>query len=161
MKKIKKIFLVPIHRVDVLSQRLLIVTRFTKTLPIGSVPEQLRVSTMGYDVVNHSGLRVSALLHALGAQRMRLKELLGFPLPSAAVAALSRRTRNLGMERQVLLTVLLTGFHQGRTSGLIAGHFRSVGHLNLSFPDIRKAGWVFHHLGSVLVSLILTSPRED
>ena len=116
---------------------------------------------MGDDVVHHSGFRVSALFHALGAQRMAPKELLGLALPSAAVAALSCRTGHLWMERQVFLTVLLAGFHQRCASGLLAGNIRSVRHFNLSFPDIRKAGWVFHHLGSVLVSLILTSPRGD
>ena len=112
-------------------------------------------------MVNHSGFRVSTLFHAHSAQRVALKELLGLPLPSAAVAALSCRTGRLWVERQMFFAVLLARFHQGCASGLLAGHFRSVGHLNLSFPDIRKAGWVFHHLGSVLVSLILTSPRED
>ena len=65
-------------------------TGFTKALPVGPVPEQLRVSTMGFDVVHHSGFRVSALFHALSTQRVALKELLGFPLPSAAVTALPR-----------------------------------------------------------------------
>ena len=108
---------------------------------------------MGCDVVNHSGFRVPALLYTLGAQRMGLKELLGFPLPSAAVAAPPRRTGHLWMERQVFLTVLLTGLHQGCASGLLAGDFRSIWHLNLSFQGIRKAGWIFHHLGSVLQSI--------
>ena len=115
-------------------------TGFTKALPVGPVPEQLRVSTMGFDVVHHSGFRVSALFHALSTQRVALKELLGFPLPSATVAALPRRTGHLWMERQVFLTVLLTGLHQGCASGLLAGDFRSVWHLNLSFQGIRKAG---------------------
>ena len=126
-------FLVPIHRIDVLRQRLFIVAGFTKTLPVAPIPEQLRISTVGYEVVYHSGLRVSALFHALGAQRMGLKELLGFPLPSAAVAALPRRTGHLWMERQVFLTVLLAGFHQGRASRLLTWNFRSVWHLILLF----------------------------
>ena len=153
LKKNKKNFLVPIHRVDVLSQRLLIVARLTQALPVASIPEQLLVSTMGCDVVNHSGFRVPALLYTLGTQRMGLKELLGFPLPSAAVAALPRRTGHLWMERQVFLTVLLAGFHQRCASSLLAGDFRSIWHLNLSFQGIRKAGWIFHHLGSVLQSI--------
>ena len=146
----KKIFSVPIHRIDILGQRLLIMAGFTKTLPVGPVPEQLLVSTMGCDVVNHSGFRVPALLYTLGAQRMGLKELLGFPLPSAAVAAPPRRTGRLWMERQVFLTVLLARFHQGRASRLFTRYFWSVGHLILSLLDIRKAGWIFHHLGSVI-----------
>ena len=88
---------------------------------------------MGYDVINHSGFRVSALFHALGTQRMALKELLGFPLPSAAVAAPPRRTGHLWMERQVFLTVLLTGFYQGRASRLLAGYFGSIRHSTLLF----------------------------
>ena len=122
---------------------------FTKALPIASIPEQLRVTSVGYNVVNHSGFRVSTLFHALGTQRMALKELLGFPPPSAAVAALRCGTCYLGMKQQVFFTVLLAGLHQCRTSGLLAGHFRSVWHLSSSFRDIRKAGWMFHHHGSV------------
>ena len=86
---------------------------------------------MGDDVVHHSGFRVSILFHALGAQRMALKELLGFPLPSAAVATLPCGTGHLGMKRQVFLTVLLTGFHQGSASGLLARYFGSIRHLIL------------------------------
>ena len=76
-KKIKIIISVAVHRIDVLGQCLFIVAGFTKTLPIGPVPEQLLVSTMGCDVVNHSGFRVSTLFHAHSAQRVALKELLG------------------------------------------------------------------------------------
>ena len=130
---IRQGFSVPIHRVDVLSQRLLIVARLTQALPVASIPEQLLISTMGCDVVNHSGFRVSPLSHALGAQRVALKELLGFPLPSAAVAALPRRTGHLGMERQVFVTGLLTGFYQGRASRMLAGDFRSIWHSTLLF----------------------------
>ena len=144
---------IPIHRIDVLGQRLLIMAGFTKALPVAPIPEQLRVTSMGYDVVNHSGFRVSTLFHAHSAQRVALKELLGLPLPSAAVAALPRRTGHLWMERQVFLTVLLAGFHQRCASSLLAGDFRSIWHLNLSFQGIRKAGWIFHHLGSVLQSI--------
>ena len=153
LKKNKKIFSVPIHRIDILGQRLLIMARLTQALPVGLVPEQLLVSTMGFNVIHHSGFRVPTLLYTLGAQRMGLKELLGFPLPSAAVAALPRRTGHLWMERQVFLTVLLAGFHQRCASSLLAGDFRSIWHLNLSFQGIRKAGWIFHHLGSVLQSI--------
>ena len=127
--------------------------RLTKALPVTPVPEQFRVSSVGYDVVYHSGLRVSVLFHALGTQRVALKKLLGLALPSAAVAALPRRTGHLWMEQQMFFAVLLPGFHQRRTSGLLAGDFRSIWHLILSFPDIRKAGWVFHHLGSDLQSI--------
>ncbi len=51
------------------------------------------------------------------------------------------------MERQMFIAVLLAGFHQRCACGLLARYFRSVGHSNLSFLGIRKAGWVFHHLG--------------
>ena len=131
LKKIKNIFSVSIHRVDVLRQRLLIVAGFTKTLPVAPIPEQLWVTSVWYDVVHHSGLCVSVLPHALSAQRMRPKELLGFPLPSAAVAAPPRRTGHLWMERQVFLTVLLAGFHQRCAFMMLARCFRSVRHLIL------------------------------
>lgn len=107
---------------------------------------------MGCDVVNHSGFRVSPLSHALGAQRVALKELLGFPLPSAAVAAPPRRTGHLWMERQVFLTVLLAGFYQGRASRLLAGYFGSIRHLILSFSGNKKSRGVLTHLGSVIGS---------
>ena len=126
-------FLVPIHRIDVLRQRLFIVAGFTKTLPVAPIPEQPRVSSVGYDVVHHSGLGVSVLFHALGAQRVGLKELLGFPLPSAAVATLPCGAGHLGMERQVFLTVLLAGFHQRCASRLLTWNFRSIWHSTLLF----------------------------
>ena len=138
-QKNKKNFSVPIHRVDVLSQRLLIMARLTQALPVASIPEQLLISTMGCDVVHHSGFRVSPLSHAFSTQRVALKELLGFPLPSAAVAAPPRRTGHLWMERQVFLTVLLAGFHQRCASRLLAGDFRSVWHSTLSFSGNKKS----------------------
>ena len=107
---------------------------------------------MGFNVVHHSGFRVSALFHAFSTQRVALKELLGFPLPSAAVAAPPRRTGNLWMERQVFLTVLLAGFYQGCASRLLAGDFRSVWHLILSFSGYKKSRGVLTHLGSVIGS---------
>ena len=134
--------------------------RFTQTLPVASIPEQLLISTMGYDVINHSGFRVSAMFHALGAQRMALKELLGFPLPSAAVAALPRRTGHLWMERQVFLTVLLAGFHQRCASRLLAGDFRSVWHSTLSFSGNKKSRVGIPPPRLCSGSSTLTSPRE-
>lgn len=160
-QKNKKNFSVPIHRVDVLSQRLLIVARLTQALPVGPVPEQLLVSTMGCNVVDHSGFRVSALFHAFSTQRMGLKELLGFPLPSAAVAALTRRTGHLWMERHVFLTVLLAGFHQGRTSRLLTWNFRSVWHSTLSFSGNKKSRVGIPPPRLCSGSSTLTSPRGD
>ena len=65
---------VPIHRVDVFGQGLLIVARLTQRLPVGSIPEQLLVATVRCDVVHNSCFGVSAPFHALSTQRMALKE---------------------------------------------------------------------------------------
>ena len=43
--------------------------------------------------------------------------------------------------------------------GCLQGTFGLYG-IRLSFLEIRKAGWVFHHLGSVLVPLLLLLPGE-
>ena len=109
--------------------------RLTQRLPVGPVPEQLLISTVGCDVVHNGRFRVSALLHALNAQRVALKEPLGFRLPSAAVSSFTRRPSNLWMEWQMFIAVLFTGFHQSGASGMLAGNFRFVRH-----PDYLHVG---------------------
>ena len=70
-----------VHRVDVLCESLPIVASLAKWLPIILVPEKSGISTVRCDVVHHGGFRVSALLHALGAERMGLEVLLAYFLP--------------------------------------------------------------------------------
>lgn len=67
-----KIFSVPIDRVDIFGQGLFIMARLTQGLPVLTVPEQLLISSMRNDMINHRSLGVSALLHALSTQRVTL-----------------------------------------------------------------------------------------
>ena len=61
------------------------------------------------------------------------------------------------MKRQVFLTVLLAGFHQRCASRLLAGDFRSIWHLILSFQE-KKPGGYFTTTAQFALFLLL--PRE-
>ena len=79
----------------------------TQGLPVVSVPEQLRVSSMCYHVINNRRLNILMLFQALDTQRVFTEERLTRPLPSAAVAALACGACDLRMERLVLIAVHL------------------------------------------------------
>lgn len=117
-----------VHRVDVFGQSLAVMAWLAQRLPVGFVPEKSGIATVRSDVVHHSGLRVSPLLHALGAEWMGLEILLAYFLPLPCVATLSRWARDFRMQRQVLLTVECAGLHKLRATGLAARHLRSAWH---------------------------------
>lgn len=131
---------VAVHRVDVFSQSLAVMALLTHRLPVSFVPEKSGVATVRCDMVYHGGFRVSPLPHALGAEWMSLEILPADFLPLSCVAALSRRARNLRMQRQVLLTVKSAGFHKLRTTRLAARHPGSArhGHSSHGRPGLPK-----------------------
>ena len=77
-----------IRRCLVLVPRLLIVTALAERLPVRSIPEELRITTVRNDVVDHGGLHISwrILLHASDAKWVSFQELLRLTFPAAAVA---------------------------------------------------------------------------
>ena len=56
--------------IAVLRHGFMVMAVLTKALPIRLIPEQLRISSMGRDVVNHGCFHQSPLLHALHAEGM-------------------------------------------------------------------------------------------
>ena len=91
-----------------------------KNLPVGFVPEQFLVATMGNDVVNHGCCDKSTLGKTLHAQRVFAEVRLADALPLAAVATLGGRW-SVGMQWLVLLAVLTLS--QIRTAGVTAWAF--------------------------------------
>jgi hypothetical protein len=77
-----------IRRCLVLVPCLLIVTSLAEWLPVRSVPEELRITAVWNDMIDHGCLRISwrVLLHAAYAQWVSLQEFLRLSLPAAAVA---------------------------------------------------------------------------
>lgn len=116
---------------------LFIVVRFTQRLPVATIPEQIPVSTVRYDVVNDRCFHVPSLRQALNTQRMGSEELLAGLLPCTTVPTAGRASRFLWMEGAVLITVLPTGY-QLRTAGMRTGALRSERH-GIQSPQIMLA----------------------
>ena len=123
-----KNFSVPIFRPAILVARLEIVVLFAQALPVALIPEQLLVSTMRNDVVNHSGLHIPSFLHALDAQGMRVEILLSCLLPCAVVASAASRPHFLRVDALVLLTELCPIRHKSRASRMLAWRVWAPGH---------------------------------
>ena len=82
----KKFLSILVLRSAILITRLEVVVSLTQRLPIRLIPEESLVSTVRNDVIDHSGLHIPSLLHALDAQWMRRKVLLPRFLPCAVVS---------------------------------------------------------------------------
>ena len=91
---------VAVHRVNVFGQGLAVVARLAHRLPVGFVPEKSGVSTVRCDMVYHSGLRVSPLSHALGAERMGLEVLPAYFLSLPCIATLTHRAGDFWVSGQ-------------------------------------------------------------
>jgi hypothetical protein len=83
---------------------------------------------------------------------MGLKELLGFPLPPAAVAALPAERGSSGWSGRYFSQYLLPGSTNAAHPGCLQGTFGLTAFDSPPIPSIRKAGWIFHHHGSVIGS---------
>ena len=112
----------------VLQAGLLIVMSFAQRLPVCSVPEQVTVAAMRFDMIHHRCFGVSSLGCTHDAEGMRCKELLAGLLPCVTIATTGSASCILRMEGTVLLAVL-PGGHKCRTTGMCAGTLRSYRHL--------------------------------
>lgn len=122
--------LIPVLRMAVLISCLLVVAPLTESLPVGFVPEELRITAMWNDVVNYSCLRVHALFHAFLAKRMSRKVTLTRFLPAPAIPTTPRTSDLLWVKRFMLLTILLSCRDQLRTAWMSAGNHRFTWHLS-------------------------------
>ena len=100
-----------------------------ESLPVRSVPEQLGITTMRYDVVNNCRLRIPTFFQALLAERLHIPEKCFTRLtPSCCVAAAGSGPHLLGVECFVAITVLGSGWHEFRTARMLAGCIWPIGH---------------------------------
>ena len=60
---------------------------FTEALPVVRVPEELWITAMGFDVIDHCRLGVPAFLQALLAKRMRSQVHLPGFVPPGTIAS--------------------------------------------------------------------------
>ena len=107
---------------------LLIVVRFAQRLPVCSVPEEVTITAMRFNMINHRCFGVSSLGCTHDAEGMRCKELLAGPLPCMTITTTGSASCILRMEGTVLLAVLPSG-HKCRTAGMRTGALRSYRHL--------------------------------
>ena len=63
------------------------VVSVTETLPVVLIPEENAVSSVRFDVIDIGRLDIAPLLHALHAQRMRLKVTLAGSVPCSAITS--------------------------------------------------------------------------
>lgn len=134
---------VGVGRIDILGQSLPIVTLFAESLPVALVPEQFLVTTVRNDVIHHGCPDVLALLGALHTQRMGFEIRFSRFLPSSVVSTLGSRPCCFRVERQVLLTVEPTGFHQFWTARVVARCLWSVRHLYQLLKNIFSNRCIF------------------
>ena len=81
------ISVIPIHHILILRVRLDAVVPVTQALPVALIPEQLRITTVRYDVIYIRSFHVPAFLHALHTERMGLQVLFSGFLPLTSVTA--------------------------------------------------------------------------
>ena len=113
-----------VRRSAIFQASLLVVVGLAQRLPIAPIPEQISVSTVRYDVINHRRFHIPSLRQALNTQRMGGEELFTDSLPCTAIASTGCASRFLRMEGAVLITVL-TLSHQLWATGMRAGVFWS------------------------------------
>lgn len=128
--------LIVVDRISFLCHRFSVMALLAKTLPVCPVPEQLWITAVRHDVVNHSCSGVSPLFHADNAQWMRLQICSARLLPPTAVAASGCRPHLFRMQCPVFRTVFLSVWNQSRTAWMLTGCVWSVWHL---FPPLRYA----------------------
>lgn len=114
--------------VSVLGHGLGIMAGLTQRLPVFLVPEQLLVTSMGNDVVNHSGWHNLSLLLASDTQRVGSKECLSGSLPPSVVSFLFCGLGVMVVERGVFLTVHRAVRNEPTTARVFAWCVRSARH---------------------------------
>lgn len=133
------VYSVPIFHIHIALIRLLRMAAVAQRSPVALIPEQLRITAMGNHVVNVRCLDVPAFLHALFAERMGKEEPLPCLLPLVPVATGGRGAALLFLKVPVLLTILLSPFHEVRAPWGSAWLLRCLRHPYHSFPGKRKA----------------------
>lgn len=112
---------------------LAVMAGLTESLPVGFVPEQFLVATMGNDVVDYRCRGQPSLLAAANAERVVQQEGFACRLPAFCVAsAVSRGALRVGL----VLGLMQRTVHplgQVGTAGMVARFPGSVGHGNASF----------------------------
>ena len=112
---------------------LAVMAGLTESLPVGFVPEQFLVATMGDDVVDYRCRGQPSLLAAANAERVVQQEGFACRLPAFCVAsAVSRGALRIGL---VLGLMLCTVHPSGQVgaAGMVTRFPGSVGHGNASF----------------------------
>ena len=95
---------IKILRVTVLTSGFPVVAGLAKSLPVAFVPHQMRITTVGNDMVDHGRCCEPSLCFATHTQRMPAEVCLAEPLPLAAVATLGGR-RSVWVQGLMLRTV--------------------------------------------------------
>ena len=108
---------IPIDGISVFRPCLAVVAGLTKSLPVAFIPHQMRITTVGTDMVDHSCCCEPSPCHTLHAQRMLPQVCLAEPLPLAAVATLGGR-RSVWVQGLMLCTIQTVC--QFRTVGMLA-----------------------------------------
>ena len=123
-----KFFSVPVFRGLVLCPSLDIMVFLTENLPVAPIPEQLLISAVRNNVIDHCGFSILALRHTPDAQGVSRK--IGFTdfLPRTTVSSTHSTPYFLRMQRFVLLAVLGSRGNQFRTTRMAAWDFRTRGH---------------------------------
>ena len=102
--------------------------------PVAPVPEQLPVTTVGYDMIHYRGFRVPAVLPALLTQGVRLEKLSGCLPPRAIVSTAVSRPDSLRVHLLMILTELSSRRNKRRASGMSARSIGFGGHIFFSSP---------------------------
>ena len=102
----------------VFSTGLLTVMAVTERLPVTPLPEQNRVASVRFDVVDVGRPDVAAGFHALRTQRVRFQKPFPCFIPPAAIAPAATRPGFFRVLGGVFIAVFLSPWHQPRTAGM-------------------------------------------
>ena len=112
---------------------LAVMAGLTESLPVGFVPEQFLVATMGNDVVDYRCRGQPSLLAAANSERVVQQEGFACRLPAFCVAsAVSRGALRIGLVLGLMQRAVHSGGQVG-TAGMVTRFPGSVGHGNASF----------------------------
>lgn len=107
-------------------------TALAKGLPVTPVPEQLRVTPVRNNMVNHSGLRIYTTLETAFAERVGRQKLQPRPSPpAAAVAFFAGGLVVVCVLGPMLLAIAGTVGHKPPAAGMLTWCGRSVRHAYL------------------------------
>ena len=134
-----------------------VMARFTKRLHIFHIPEQLRITSMWFNMIHHSCSHILSFLLASHTKWMFFQIVAAELLPPAAVASLPCRPGFLWMQLLVCFTILLSVRNQFRTSRMSAWCLRSSWHTLCSFPSAFLESAAFAIPSTLLLYLLTGS----